>query len=156
MTLFSMSKPRGLQRVALQTPQPASSATTRAMQGNRRRDTRPELAVRSAVHRRGLRYRVDAQPLPDLRRRADLVFRSSKVAVFVDGCLWHGCPEHCRIPETHEDYWSAKIGRNVARDRDTDAKLREAGWLPLRIWEHDDPVKAAERVVRAVEARRLR
>ena len=137
-------------------PLPSTPAASTAMRGNRRRDTRPELAVRSAVHRRGLRYRVDAQPLPDLRRRADLVFRSSKVAVFVDGCLWHGCPEHCRIPSTHEDYWSAKIGRNTARDRDTDNKLREADWLPLRIWEHEDPLEAAERVVKAVGARRPR
>lgn len=124
------------------------------MRGNRRRDTRPELAVRSAVHRRGLRYLVDAQPLPGLKRRADLVFRSPKVAVFVDGCLWHGCPEHCRIPATHHDYWSKKIERNVVRDRDTDTRLLEAGWLPLRIWEHDDTEEAADRVEQTVQARR--
>lgn len=82
------------------------------------------------------------------------MFRPSKVAVFVDGCLWHECPEHCRTPKTHEDYWSEKIGRNVTRDRDTDLRLREAGWLPLRIWEHDDPNVAAQRVVEAVAARR--
>ena len=124
------------------------------MQGNRGRDTRPEMAVRSEVHRRGLRYRVDEQPLASLRRRADLVFRPSKVAVFVDGCLWHGCQEHCRIPKTHEDYWSEKIGRNVTRDRDTDSKLREAGWLPVRIWEHDDPAEAADRIAEVVTSRR--
>ena len=82
------------------------------------------------------------------------MFRPTKVAVFVDGCLWHGCPEHCRIPETHDDYWSQKIGGNIARDRDTDARLREAGWLPLRIWEHDDPHAGAARVAEAVAARR--
>ena len=124
------------------------------MQGNRRRDTRPEVAVRSAVHQRGLRYRVDDQPLPDLRRRADLVFRPAKVAVFVDGCLWHGCPKHCRIPETHEDYWMQKIGGNIARDRDTDSRLRDADWLPLRIWEHDDPQAGADRVAEAITARK--
>jgi len=112
------------------------------------------MAVRSAVHRRGLRYRVDAQPLPEVRRRADLVFRPAKIAVFVDGCLWHGCPEHCRIPETHRAYWSEKIGRNMRRDRDTDQKLDEVGWLPLRIWEHDDPEDAATHVAQAVAARR--
>jgi len=124
------------------------------MQGNKRRDTRPETAIRSAVHRRGLRYRVDDQPLPRLRRRADLVFRSTKVAVFVDGCLWHGCPEHCRVPETHNEYWSEKIARNVRRDRDTNQRLQEAGWLPLRVWEHDDPEEAADRVEKAVARRR--
>ena len=125
------------------------------MQGNRRRDTRPELAVRSAVQRRGLRSLVDAQPLPELKRRADLVFRSAKVAVFVDGCLWHACPEHCRIPTTHHDYWSRKIERNVMRDRDTDVRLLEAGWLPLRTWEHEDAEEAADRVKQTVLARRL-
>lgn len=124
------------------------------MQGNKRRDTRPELAIRSAVHRRGLRYRVDDQPLPSLRRRADLVFPSIKVAVFVDGCLWHACPAHCRVPDTHNEYWSEKIARNVRRDRDTDRRLREAGWLPMRIWEHDDPQEAADRIEEAVAARR--
>ncbi len=74
--------------------------------------------------------------------------------MFVDGCLWHGCPEHCRIPETHADYWSDKIGRNVARDHDTDSKLRQAGWLPIRIWEHDDPEEASVRVLEAVVDRR--
>ena len=74
--------------------------------------------------------------------------------MFVDGCLWHGCPEHCRIPTTHEDYWFEKIGRNVARDEDTDNQLREAGWLPIRIWEHDDPAEAVDRIAEVVAARR--
>jgi DNA mismatch endonuclease (patch repair protein) len=76
------------------------------------------------------------------------------VAVFVDGCLWHGCAEHCRVPQTHNEYWSAKIAGNMRRDRDTDRRLREAGWLPLRVWEHDDPEEAADRVKAAVVARR--
>jgi DNA mismatch endonuclease, patch repair protein len=138
----------------LKPPSPTSTAATRVMKGNRRRDTKPELAVRSAVHGRSLRYRVDEQPLSNLRRRADLVFRPSKVAVFVDGCLWHGCPEHCRIPTANEAYWSAKIERNIARDRDTNARLQEAGWLPVRIWEHEDPDEAADRVTEAVRSRR--
>jgi len=137
----------------LLSPKATSSAATVVMRGNRRRDTRPEMAIRSEVHRRGLRYRVDNQPILDLRRRADLVFRSAKVAVFVDGCLWHGCPEHCRVPETHREYWSEKIDRNMRRDLDTDRRLRKEGWVSIRIWEHDDPEEAAAKVADVVSVR---
>ena len=87
----------------------SSPATRKVMQGNRSRDTKPELAVRRAVHALGLRYRVAQQPLREVRRSADLVFPSVKVAVFVDGCFWHGCPEHYREPGSHIDYWRPKI-----------------------------------------------
>lgn len=113
------------------------------------------MAVRRAVHALGLRYRVDARPLPGLNRRADLVFTKVKVAVFVDGCYWHGCPDHGTQPSTNADYWSSKIGRNVARDRETDRLLGDAGWHPIRIWEHDDPVAAARKVQAAVRRRWL-
>lgn len=122
----------------------ASSPAVRAtMQGNRRRDTRPELAVRRAVHARGLRYRVDTRPLAGLNRRADLVFPRAKVAVFVDGCYWHGCPDHGTTAKTNAGYWGAKIQRNRDRDVDTDSRLIEAGWTVVRIWEHEDPEEAA-------------
>jgi DNA mismatch endonuclease, patch repair protein len=111
------------------------------------------MAVRRAVHALALRYRVDARPLPGLNRRADLVFTRAKVAVFVDGCYWHGCPDHGTQPTTNADYWSSKIGRNVARDHETDRLLIDAGWLPIRIWEHDDPVAAARHVQAAVRRR---
>jgi len=120
------------------------------MQGNRKRDTRPELALRSELHRRGLRYRVDATPMKGLRCRADIVFRRQKVAVFVDGCFWHGCPEHGTSPRTNASYWSAKIARNVERDRINDAKLNDAGWVVIRVWEHELPTDAATRVARAL------
>lgn len=120
------------------------------MQGNRRRDTNPEMAVRRLVHAAGLRYRVDARPLPALNRRADLVFTRAKVAVFIDGCYWHGCPEHGTASRTNADYWAPKIARNRERDVDTDAQLVGAGWTVLRAWEHDDPVGVAERIVTAV------
>ena len=116
------------------------------MRGNRNRDTRPELAVRSAVHALGLRYRVAARPIAGVRRSADLVFRRRRVAVFVDGCYWHGCPDHFMLPRTNVDYWSAKIGRNRARDAETDALLAEAGWTVIRVWEHEDPRQGADRV----------
>lgn len=110
----------------------SSDAIRRAMVGNRSRDTRPEMGVRSAVHRRGLRYRVAARPIPELRRTADLVFRPARVAVFVDGCFWHGCAQHYARPRTNTHYWSAKVTRNMERDADTNRRLRQAGWTVLR------------------------
>lgn len=124
------------------------------MQSNKSRDTKPELALRSAVHALGLRYRVDARPLKALRRRADLVFPRAKVAVFLDGCFWHGCPVHHTVAAANASFWAEKVSTNRARDSDTDAKLAEAGWVSVRVWEHEDPVEAAERVRAVVRERR--
>jgi len=124
------------------------------MQGNRKRDTRPEVAVRSALHRLGLRFRKHRPPLSDLRCLADVVFPRERVAVFVDGCYWHRCPLHGTSPRTHSGYWEAKLTGNVARDRRNDAMLAAADWLVLRIWEHEAVDEAAERVKKAVLARR--
>lgn len=121
------------------------------MQGNRKRDTRPELALRSALHGRGLRYRVNAKPTKELACRADVVFRRQKVAVFVDGCFWHACPDHGKSPQTNASYWSAKIARNVERDRRTNAELAAAGWAVIRVWEHEPPEDAARKVIDALE-----
>ena len=129
-----------------------SEATRRSMQGNRGRDTGPEIAVRRIVHSRGLRYRVDARPLAALNRRADLVFSRAKVAVFIDGCFWHGCPVHGTWPKANADFWRAKIQANVQRDRDTDARLRAEGWHVLRVWEHEDADAAADRIAHMVRA----
>jgi DNA mismatch endonuclease, patch repair protein len=124
------------------------------MLGNRSRDTRPELAVRRACHALGLRYRVCARPIASWRRTADLVFRPARVAVFVDGCFWHGCPEHSRPVKGNGAYWAAKVAGNRARDEDTVAVLAAAGWLAVRVWEHEDPAEAAALVARAVAGRR--
>lgn len=124
------------------------------MQANRGRDTKPELALRSAVHALGLRYRVSTRPLRDLRRTADMVFTTARVAVFLDGCFWHGCPEHHTTAETNTTFWANKVAVNWERDRDTDRRLAEAGWVAIRVWEHEDPRQAAVRVRSAVEARR--
>lgn len=133
----------------------ASSPGARAsMRSNRGRDTRPELALRSAVHALGLRYRVSAPPLPGCRRTADLVFPSAKVAVFLDGCFWHGCPEHHTVAVTNASFWAEKVATNRRRDRDTDQRLAEAGWLGVRIWEHDEPTAAAQRIRNIVNERR--
>lgn len=128
----------------------SSPGNRRSMLGNRRRDTAPELAVRRLVHRAGLRYRVDYRPRRDLRRRADLVFTKARVAVFIDGCYWHGCPEHFTTPKTNRNYWTTKIGGNRQRDADTDELLDSAGWTVLRFWEHEDPAAVAARIIEVV------
>lgn len=124
------------------------------MQAIRSRDTKPEKLLRQLVHAKGLRYRVAARPLPELRRTADMVFGPAKVAVFVDGCYWHGCPDHYVPPKTNSGYWSEKVLRNVERDRDTDQRLRDAGWLVLRFWEHDSAEDCALAVAAAVATRK--
>lgn len=128
----------------------SSSAVRRSMQGNRSRDTSPELAVRSLLHARGWRYRVSRRPIRAVRRTADLVFGPARVAVFVDGCFWHGCPDHFVPPKTNPGYWNEKIGGNRRRDAETDRLLREHGWLPLRFWEHEEPEAVADIVAQAV------
>lgn len=126
------------------------------MRANRGRDTRPELALRSEVHRLGLRYRVNARPLPGVRRTADLVFSRARVAVFLDGCFWHGCPEHHTVAATNAGFWAEKVTTNRRRDRDTDRRLADVGWEVLRVWEHEDPQLAARRVAALVDGRRGR
>lgn len=118
-----------------------------------RRDTAPELALRRLLHARGLRFRVDL-PLPGLlRRRADVTFPTQRLVVFVDGCFWHGCPEHKTQPRANSEWWEAKLRRNVERDRETDEQLAAQGWTVIRIWEHERPADAADRVEAAVRGR---
>lgn len=118
------------------------------------RDTPAELAIRRLLHSKGLRYRVDVRAYPALRRRADIVFSSAKVAVFVDGCFWHACPDHCVAPKSNVVWWQEKLRANAARDRDTDERLRSAGWCVVRIWEHEDPAAAAAAIADVVLERR--
>ena len=124
------------------------------MAGQRSRDTEIELAIRRRLHSRGLRYRVHVRPLPDVRREADIVFRRARVAVFVDGCFWHGCPEHATWPSANADWWRTKIERNRERDAETNRLMTEDGWRPIRIWEHEDPDEAVELIVATLDARR--
>lgn len=123
------------------------------MQVTPRRDTPCELAVRSAVHAKGLRFRVD-WPLPGTRRRADMAFVGARVAVFIDGCFWHGCPTHATWPKANARWWRDKIEANMRRDRDTDILLRRSGWSVLRFWEHEDSLRAARAIEKAVRLRR--
>ncbi|MGW0483626.1 MULTISPECIES: very short patch repair endonuclease [Nonomuraea] len=120
------------------------------MQANKGRDTKPELALRRAVHALGLRYRVSYRPLKSVRRTADLVFTRAKVAVFLDGCFWHGCPTHHTVAATNAGFWAEKVSRTRERDVETDRLLQEAGWRVLRVWEHEDPDEAARRVASMV------
>jgi DNA mismatch endonuclease, patch repair protein len=129
----------------------ASPAVRRVMQGNKSRDTRPEIAVRCAVHAMGMRYRVAARPLAGVRRTADLVFRRARVAVFVDGCFWHGCPVHHAPPKTNAGYWAMKIEGNRVRDQHTTTMLRAAGWTVLRFWSHEQPLAVASRIAEAIQ-----
>lgn len=137
---------------------PVTPAARRTMQANRGRDTGPELAIRSLLHRMGLRYRVDLRLPFDNRRRADIAFSRVGLYVFVDGCFWHGCTEHFVMPKTRTDFWREKVGGNRARDRDTDERLRDLGLTSLRVWEHIDPEDAARLVAgiyaQLLEARR--
>ena len=143
--------PRGRrpERTVLET----DDATRLRMSRQPSRDTRPERALRSLLHRQGLRFRLHQRPLPDVRRQADIVFRRARVAVFVDGCFWHSCPEHATSPKGNGRWWQDKLAANVSRDRDTDERLRAAGWLVVRVWEHEEPTAAAERVKDLVRAR---
>jgi DNA mismatch endonuclease (patch repair protein) len=115
----------------------------------RRRDTKPERRLRSLLHNRGLRFRVDLPiRLPGSKPiRPDIVFTRAQLAVFCDGCFWHGCPEHGRRPDVrNRDYWAPKIVGNVARDRRHTQMLQEAGWVVVRVWEHEDAHAAADRI----------
>jgi DNA mismatch endonuclease, patch repair protein len=128
------------------------------MRSNRRSDTKPELALRTALHAMGYRYRKDLRlDLPLRRVRPDIAFTSRKVAVFVDGCFWHACPEHGSKPKNNEWYWSPKLAKNVERDRAADEALAQSGWTVVRLWEHVPLADAVALVIAAVgEPRRPR
>jgi DNA mismatch endonuclease (patch repair protein) len=132
-------------------PLPASPGRSANMKANRRANTKPELALRSALHARGYRYRKDFRlDLPARRVRPDIAFTGRKVAVFVDGCFWHACPEHGSKPKNNEWYWSPKLLRNQERDRAADAALKDAGWTVVRLWEHVSVEDAVAAVIAAV------
>jgi DNA mismatch endonuclease (patch repair protein) len=124
------------------------------MARQKRRDTEPEMQLRRLLHGMGLRYRVNAALSGMPRRRADITFTRLHIAVFVDGCFWHQCPVHATAPATNSTWWARKLAANVARDRDTDAKLRALDWTVLRFWEHEDMAQAAAAVAEVVAEKR--
>lgn len=134
------------------TAPPTSAHATATMKANRGRDTAPEIALRSTLHRVGLRFRKNVRlDLPTGRARPDIVFSKLKLAVFVDGCFWHGCVVHRTLPRGNAEFWRAKIGATRRRDEDQRHLLMNAGWTVLRIWEHDVPHPAAALVIAEVE-----
>ena len=132
-------------------PHPTSPEVSGRMRRNPRRGTKPETALRSELHRRGLRFRKDFPVRTELRVvRPDVVFTRARLAVFVDGCFWHVCPIHGNHPRMNRAYWAPKLARNVERDRAVDKALTEESWRIVRAWEHEDPKDAADRVEAAL------
>lgn len=133
---------------------PSSLEASRRMARVRQKDTQAELKLRKALHAKGLRYRLHVPLLTKPRRIADIVFSSVRIAVFVDGCFWHGCPEHASWPKRNADFWREKIEANRARDVDADRRLKLLGWDVIRVWEHESADEAADRIAQIIKARK--
>lgn len=129
---------------------PPSAETSRRMAKVRQKATDAEVALRRELYRIGLRYRVDREVLKKPRRVADIAFPGRRIAIFVDGCFWHGCPEHATWPKRNAEFWRQKIEANQQRDADTNERLRSLGWTVLRFWSHESPIDAAKVVANAV------
>lgn len=138
--------------VAVSAPAALDAATRRRMRAQRTAGTKPEMEVRRRLHALGHRYRVDCRLLDDRRWRGDLVWKGRRLAVFVDGCFWHGCPEHSREVVHNGAWWANKIGRNRERDEQVTDTLRRRGWMVLRFWEHEDPDAVVEAIAAALRA----
>lgn len=153
-----LRKPRSLSLgggLSVPYPEPSSRRAKLFALSNRRADTGPERRLRSELHRRGLRYRKDhALTVEGMRIRPDVVFAAARVAVFVDGCFWHGCPEHGRRPVSNSEYWGPKLDRNVQRDQQATDALVTAGWRVVRVWEHESVDSAADRIASLVSQQR--
>lgn len=134
-------------------PKPSSEVASRRMKSVGQRDTAAEMEIRRRVHAKGLRYRVNHPVLRKPRRTADMAFTKAHVAVLVDGCFWHGCPEHGTSSKSNAKFWRNKIETNQKRDIDTTERLEAAGWQVIRFWEHEDPEGAADKIAQAVRER---
>lgn len=136
------------------TPPASTPGIRKSMRSNRRVDTKPEVALRRALHSRGLRFRKDLGiQLHKTKARPDIVFSRVKVAVFQDGCWWHGCSEHGMRPKRNADFWNRKLDETMERDQRVTGALTEAGWTVIRIWEHEPVAEAADRIAQAVRER---
>lgn len=124
------------------TPSPLSDQVSQQLSRMPVKNTGPELRLRSAIHALGMRFRLESK----LPGRPDIVLPRARLAIFVDGCFWHACQQHGVTPKNNRDWWSAKLGRNVERDREKDAALRDLGWNAVHVWEHEDALQAAERI----------
>ncbi|MED5801240.1 very short patch repair endonuclease [Gordonia sp. Z-3] len=135
----------------MNSPEPLDDAVRRRMQKQQRRDTSVELSVRRLLHAGGFRYRVDYRPSSTLRCRGDIVFTRARVVVFIDGCFWHGCPQHATQPKNNAQWWREKLDANMARDIRSAAALEGRGWHVLRFWEHEEPGDIVDRIIATVE-----
>ena len=149
-------RPHPLHPAKKELPPPTTSDARRRMRAQKRVDTRPEMLLRRELAKFELRYETDIRPLAGLRRTADVVFKSAKVAVFVDGCFWHGCPTHARPTKSNTKWWAEKIQANKVRDKQTTRLLKDAGWAVIRVWEHEPPASAAATILDVVTERRPR
>lgn len=134
--------------------EPSSPSVSARMSRQARRDTAPEVAVRKLLHASGYRYRLNERVPHMSRRTIDIAFTRAKVAVFLDGCFWHGCPDHATRPKSNAEWWRQKLDKNMARDAETTAHLVSEGWTVLRFWEHQPPAQVAEVVAEAVDQER--
>ncbi|WP_410537851.1 very short patch repair endonuclease [Streptomyces sp. KL2] len=137
-------------------PAPSSPSVSARMSRQANRDTSPEVAVRRLLYAAGYRYRLHRKVPGMPRRTIDIAFPGTKVAVFLDGCFWHGCPEHATQPKANKEWWRQKLDRNISRDLETTERLSEEGWVVLRFWEHESPDAVAGRVAQVVTERRVR
>ena len=135
-------------------PKPSSFAAKRRMEAAKPKDTLPEMKLRTALEQLGKDFEVDVKPIEDLQRKADILFREDKVAVFVDGCFWHGCPMHGTLAKANAEFWIDKIKRNKERDKDTNQRFEAAGWTVIRVWEHEDPIEASMKIAKIIERKR--
>ncbi|MHC3463663.1 very short patch repair endonuclease [Streptomyces flavovirens] len=138
----------------MSTPKPSSPSISARMSRQARRDTVPEVAVRKLLHASGYRYRLNERVPHMPRRTIDIAFTRAKIAVFLDGCFWHGCPDHATQPKANADWWRRKLDTNMARDAETTAHLVAEGWTVLRFWEHQPPIEVAKVVEEAVDRER--
>ncbi|MDG9704957.1 very short patch repair endonuclease [Streptomyces sp. DH37] len=137
-------------------PAPSSPGVSARMSRQANRDTSPEIAVRRLLYAAGYRYRLH-RPVPGMPRRTiDIAFPGTKVAVFLDGCFWHGCPEHATHPRANREWWRQKLDRNISRDLETTERLLGEGWAVLRFWEHESPDTVADRIAQVVTERKGR
>ncbi|OAH13398.1 very short patch repair endonuclease [Streptomyces jeddahensis] len=136
------------------TMRPSSPTVSARMSRQTSRGTTPEMAVRKMLHAAGLRYRLHVRVPGMPRRTIDIAFPGAKIAIFLDGCFWHGCPEHATHPKANADWWREKLDRNMARDRETTDHLLVAGWTVLRFWEHESVEDVARRITATVMSRR--
>lgn len=132
-------------------PTPSSEQVSQQMKRMPRKDSVPEVRLRRELHSRGLRFRVNLRGLPGT---PDIAFTRAKIAVFVDGCFWHRCPEHGVLPKANRDWWREKLDRNVERDKRKDGELEDLGWLSIHVWEHDDPSTVADEIEQAWRVQR--